>query len=151
MAVFHHPAPGARSAAEGPVLPLVRRRRLVGVDAARGLALAVGAWLVHWVLVLRSGGWDQLMTSAPWLSEDRIDEIIVGWPDPVLPDTSWWLLLIPGPHTNTPVAILQDLGSGAAVVHGAPVRPDELHARPDRSRGLGRVYSTVSVPVMSGW
>ncbi|MFI7580913.1 heparan-alpha-glucosaminide N-acetyltransferase domain-containing protein [Kocuria kalidii] len=81
-----------------------------------GAALAVGAWLVYWVLILQSGGYDQLMASTPWLSEDRIDEIIVWGPDPELPDTSWWWLLIPGPHTNTPVAILQDLGTGTAVL-----------------------------------
>ncbi len=81
-----------------------------------GLAVAVGAWLVYWVLILQAGGYDQLMSSTPWLSEDRIDEIIVWGPDPVLPDTSWWWLLVPGPHTNTPVAVLQDLGSGTAVL-----------------------------------
>ncbi|MFI7584229.1 heparan-alpha-glucosaminide N-acetyltransferase domain-containing protein [Kocuria sp. M1N1S27] len=81
-----------------------------------GLALAGGAWLVYWVLVIQAGGYDQLMASTPWLSEDRIDEIIVWGPDPELPDTSWWWLLIPGPHTNTPVALLQDLGTGTAVL-----------------------------------
>lgn len=88
--------------------------RLLGT----GLVLAVGAWLVYWVLILRSGGYDRLMSSTPWLGEDGIDEIIVWGPDPVLPDTSWWWLLIPGPHTNTPVALLYDLGSDAAVLGG---------------------------------
>ncbi|MFF0943986.1 heparan-alpha-glucosaminide N-acetyltransferase domain-containing protein [Kocuria sp. CPCC 205300] len=86
--------------------------RLLGA----GLVLAVGAWLVYWVLVLQSGGYDHLMSSTPWLGEEQIDEIIVWGPDPVLPTTTWWWLLIPGPHTNTPVAILYDLGSGAAVL-----------------------------------
>jgi hypothetical protein len=94
----------------------LRAVRVQGRLLWAGIALAVGAWLVYWVLILRSGGYDQLMSSAPWLSEDQIDEIIVWGPDPVLPDTSWWWLLIPGPHTSTPVAILQDLGSGAAVL-----------------------------------
>ncbi|MEX5301943.1 heparan-alpha-glucosaminide N-acetyltransferase domain-containing protein [Kocuria sabuli] len=86
--------------------------RLLGA----GLVLAVGAWLVYWVLVLQSGGYDHLMSSTPWLGEEQIDEIIIWGPDPVLPTTTWWWLLIPGPHTNTPVAILYDLGSGAAVL-----------------------------------
>ena len=86
--------------------------RLLGA----GLVLALGAWLVYWVLVLQSGGYDQLMSSTPWLSEEQIDEIIVWGPDPVLPATTWWWLLIPGPHTNTPVALLHDLGSGTAVL-----------------------------------
>ncbi|MEX5297201.1 heparan-alpha-glucosaminide N-acetyltransferase domain-containing protein [Kocuria sp. CPCC 205292] len=94
----------------------LRAVRVQGRLLWAGLALAVGAWLVYWVLILQGGGYDQLMSSTPWLSEDRIDEIIVWGPDPVLPDTSWWWLLVPGPHTNTPVAILQDLGSGTAVL-----------------------------------
>ena len=81
-----------------------------------GLVLAAGAYLVYWVLVLHAGGYDQLMSATPWLSEDRIDEIIVWGPDPVLPSTTWWWLMIPGPHTNTPVAVLYDMGSGAAVL-----------------------------------
>jgi uncharacterized membrane protein YeiB len=81
-----------------------------------GVVLALGAWFVYWVLVLQAGGYDQLMRHTPWLSEDQIDEIIVWGPDPVLPDTSWWWLLVPGPHTNTPVAVLQDLGAGLAVL-----------------------------------
>ncbi|MFE7629786.1 hypothetical protein [Kocuria sp. NPDC057446] len=94
----------------------LRAVRVQGRLLAAGLALAVGARLVYWVLVLQSGGYDRLMSATPWRGEAGIDEIIVWGPDPVLPGTSWWWLLIPGPHTNTPVAILQDLGAGAAVL-----------------------------------
>ncbi|WP_244915890.1 heparan-alpha-glucosaminide N-acetyltransferase domain-containing protein [Kocuria rosea] len=83
---------------------------------AAGLVLALAAWLVYWVLILQAGGYDQLMSSTPWLSHEQIDEIIIWGPDPVLPDTTWWWLLIPGPHTNTPIAILYGLGSGTAVL-----------------------------------
>lgn len=86
--------------------------RLLGA----GLVLALAAWLVYWVLIMQAGGFDQLMSSTPGLSQEQIDEIIIWGPDPVLPDTSWWWLLIPGPHTNTPIAILYGLGSGAAVL-----------------------------------
>ena len=83
---------------------------------AAGLVLALAAWLVYWVLILQAGGYDQLMSSTPSLSHEQIDEIIIWGPDPVLPDTTWWWLLIPGPHTNTPIAILYGLGSGTAVL-----------------------------------
>ena len=76
MVNVHHPAPGARSAEEGPVLPLVRRRRLVGVDAARGLALVgmmsihiLPAWdpetfapTAHARRVARVGGWSMALS-----------------------------------------------------------------------------------------
>lgn len=81
-----------------------------------GLGLAVVAWLAYWVLILQAGGYDQLMTSTPALTEDGIDDIIVFGPDPVLPTTTWWWLAIAGPHTNTPLALAMGLGSGAAVL-----------------------------------
>ncbi|MFC4905476.1 MULTISPECIES: heparan-alpha-glucosaminide N-acetyltransferase domain-containing protein [Kocuria] len=81
-----------------------------------GLILALAAWLVYWVLILQAGGYDQLMSSTPSLSHEQIDEILIWGPDPVLPDTTWWWMLIPGPHTNTPIAILYGLGSGTAVL-----------------------------------
>ncbi|MFW6188733.1 MAG: heparan-alpha-glucosaminide N-acetyltransferase domain-containing protein, partial [Actinomycetota bacterium] len=81
-----------------------------------GIGLAVSAWLVYWALILQSGGYDQLMVHTPELSEDRIDEIITWGPDPDLPTTTWWWLLISGPHTNTPVALLHGLGTGAAAL-----------------------------------
>ena len=81
-----------------------------------GAGLAVSAWLIYWVLILQAGGYDQLMAHTPALSEEQIDEIITWGPDPTLPTTTWWWLLIPGPHTNTPIAVLQDLGTGVAVL-----------------------------------
>jgi uncharacterized membrane protein len=81
-----------------------------------GIALAVVAWLAYWVLILQAGGYDQLMTHTPALSEDMIDDIITFGPDPVLPTTTWWWLAIAGPHTNTPLALTLGLGSGMAVL-----------------------------------
>ncbi|WP_298591318.1 heparan-alpha-glucosaminide N-acetyltransferase domain-containing protein [uncultured Kocuria sp.] len=84
--------------------------------AVVGVVLALGAWFVYWVLVLQAGGYDQLMRHTPWLSEDQIDEIIVWGPSPDLPTSTWWWLLTPGPHSNTPVTLLMDLGTGLAVL-----------------------------------
>ncbi len=84
--------------------------------AVLGVLLALGAWFAYWVLVLQAGGYDQLMRHTPWLSEDQIDEILVWGPSPDLPTSTWWWLLTPGPHSNTPVTLLMDLGTGLAVL-----------------------------------
>ena len=83
-----------------------------------GAGLAVLAWLAYWVLILQAGGYDQLMTHTPALTEEMIDDIIVFGPDPVLPTTTWWWLALAGPHTNTPLALAMGLGSAAAVLGG---------------------------------
>ncbi|MEX5271721.1 hypothetical protein [Kocuria sabuli] len=84
--------------------------------AVLGVLLALGAWLVHWVLVLQTGGYGRLMQHTPWLSEEQIDEILVWGPSPDLPTSTWWWLLTAGPHSNTPVTLLMDLGTGLAVL-----------------------------------
>ncbi|MFF0905300.1 UNVERIFIED_CONTAM: heparan-alpha-glucosaminide N-acetyltransferase domain-containing protein [Kocuria sp. CPCC 205316] len=81
-----------------------------------GVVLALGAWCVYWVLVLQAGGYDQLLRHTPGLSEDQIDEILVWGPSPDLPTSTWWWLLTAGPHSNTPVTLLLDLGTGLAVL-----------------------------------
>lgn len=101
----------------------IGRLNLAGIQVQAGLLLvglgvAVVAWLAYWVLILQAGGYDQLMTHTPALTEDGIDDIIVFGPDPVLPTTTWWWLAIAGPHTNTPLALAMGLGSGAAVLGG---------------------------------
>ena len=37
-------------------------------------------------------------------------------PDPVLPSATWWWLAVTGPHTNTPLALLSGVGTGALVL-----------------------------------
>ncbi|WP_370831617.1 heparan-alpha-glucosaminide N-acetyltransferase domain-containing protein [Kocuria sediminis] len=81
-----------------------------------GVLLALGAWFAYWLLILQSGGYEQLVRHTPWLNEDRIDEILIWGPDPVLPTSTWWWLLTAGPHSNTPVTLLMDLGTGLAVL-----------------------------------
>ena len=104
-----------------PALPYLAYL-LVGLGIGRlnlaGIQVALVAWLAYWVLILQAGGYDQLMTHTPALTEDGIDDIIVFGPDPVLPTTTWWWLAIAGPHTNTPLALAMGLGSGAAVLGG---------------------------------
>jgi uncharacterized membrane protein YeiB len=94
----------------------LRSVRVQGRLLWTGLLLAVGAWLVYWVLVVQGGGWGQLIGATPGLTSEGLTDIVVWGPNPELPTTTWWWLLIPGPHTNTPIAVLQDLGGGAAVL-----------------------------------
>lgn len=81
-----------------------------------GIVLAVTAWLVYWVLIVKTGGYGQLMIYTPWLGERQIDEIIIWGPDPTVPTTTWWWLLVNGPHLDTPVSLLHSLGTGAAAL-----------------------------------
>ncbi|MCY1157224.1 MAG: hypothetical protein MOP51_244 [Citricoccus sp.] len=94
----------------------LRALRVQGGLLLGGAALAAGAWLIYWVLVLQAGGYEQLVAATAWTGGQRVEDVVVWGPDPVLPSTSWWWLLVPGPHTNTPVAVLQDLGAAAAVL-----------------------------------
>ncbi|MFI7585297.1 heparan-alpha-glucosaminide N-acetyltransferase domain-containing protein [Kocuria sp. M1N1S27] len=81
-----------------------------------GTVLALGAWFAYWVLVLQAGGYAQLTQHTPWLSEDQINEILVWGPSRDLPTSTWWWLLTSGPHSNTPVTLIMDLGTGLAVL-----------------------------------
>ncbi|MFI7482104.1 heparan-alpha-glucosaminide N-acetyltransferase domain-containing protein [Kocuria sp. M1R5S2] len=89
----------------------------VGVrTAVVGGVLAVGSWAVYRGLVLQGGGYEQLRRHTPGLTREQIDEILVWGPSPDLPTSTWWWLLTAGPHSNTPVALLMDLGTGLAVL-----------------------------------
>lgn len=81
-----------------------------------GAGVAFGAWLTYWVLTFQAGGYGQLMAHTPGLGGDGIDEILVFGPNLSLPTSTWWWLLTAGPHTNTPVALVQDLGAAVAVL-----------------------------------
>jgi hypothetical protein len=50
------------------------------------------------------------------MSEEQLDAVVRWGPAPDLPTTSWWWLLVPGPHSNTPVSVLEDLGTGMAAL-----------------------------------
>lgn len=84
--------------------------------AAIGLTLAVCSWFVYWTAILYYGGYEQLMRLTPGMTEEQIDDIIIWGPESTLPTSTWWWLLIPGPHTNTPVRLLMDLGAALAAL-----------------------------------
>ncbi|PWF85913.1 hypothetical protein CIK52_08740 [Kocuria rosea] len=78
-----------------------------------GAALALLSWTVSMGALLALGVYDRIWEATPWLTEEQIDEILVFGPDPSLPTTTLWWLMVPAPHSNTPVALLLSLGMAA--------------------------------------
>lgn len=91
-------------------------RRVRGGLIGTGLAVTLGAWLTYRLLLVEGGGYARLLETTPWMSEQQLDAVVRWGPDPDLPTTSWWWLLVPGPHSNTPVSVLEDLGTGMAAL-----------------------------------
>ena len=75
-----------------------------------GAALALLAYTVSTAALLIFGVYGRIWSATPWMSEDQIDAILVFGPEPSLPTTTLWWLVVPGPHTNTPFALLISLG-----------------------------------------
>ena len=78
-----------------------------------GAALALLSWTVSMGALLALGVYDRIWAATPWLTEAQIDEILVFGPDPSLPTSTLWWLMVPAPHSNTPVALLLSLGMAA--------------------------------------
>ncbi|MEX5299257.1 heparan-alpha-glucosaminide N-acetyltransferase domain-containing protein [Kocuria sp. CPCC 205292] len=81
-----------------------------------GAALAAAAAVTSWLLLHPLGGMERLLAASPFLSREDVQDVIVYGPDPVLPSSSWWWLAVTGPHTNTPLALLSGVGTGALVL-----------------------------------
>jgi uncharacterized membrane protein YeiB len=83
----------------------VAARLLIG-----GLALAVAAWSVSWLLVSRLGGLQQLLAA----SEPGMTATDIVWD--AEPVDSWWWLALRTHHSGTPLDMLSTLGSAIAVL-----------------------------------
>lgn len=84
--------------------------------AMAGGALALSAWGASTLALMRLGGYETIARATPSYEGWQIDEVIVFGPDPQLPTTTLWWLLVPGPHTNTPFALVLSLGTALAVL-----------------------------------
>ncbi|MFE7631415.1 heparan-alpha-glucosaminide N-acetyltransferase domain-containing protein [Kocuria sp. NPDC057446] len=84
--------------------------------AIGGAGLAAASSLTSWLLLHPLGGIDRLLAASPFLGREDVREILVFGPDPVLPSATWWWLAVTGPHTNTPLALLSGVGTGALVL-----------------------------------
>ncbi|MGX5358582.1 heparan-alpha-glucosaminide N-acetyltransferase domain-containing protein [Kocuria sp. KH4] len=93
-------------------LALSERRTQLGLLVG-GAVLAGGSALLSWLLLHPLGGMDRLLAASPFLGREDVQDIVVWGPDPVLPTSTWWWLAVSGPHTNTPLALLSGVGTGA--------------------------------------
>ncbi|MGX5357856.1 heparan-alpha-glucosaminide N-acetyltransferase domain-containing protein [Kocuria sp. KH4] len=95
-------------------MDLADRRVQAGL-ASVGAVLALAAWGTS-VLALRLGGQAAIIAATPWMSAEEIADVVVFGPDSTLPTASPWWLLMPGPHANTPFALVLSLGVAASVL-----------------------------------
>lgn len=96
-------------------LRLAERRTQLGLLVG-GAALAAFSALASWLLLHPLGGIGRLLAASPYLGRDDVQDVLVWGPDPVLPTSTWWWLAVAGPHTNTPLALLSGVGTGALVL-----------------------------------
>ncbi|MFW6186728.1 MAG: heparan-alpha-glucosaminide N-acetyltransferase domain-containing protein [Actinomycetota bacterium] len=96
-------------------LDLAAARTRIGLLVG-GAVLAAGSALASWVLLHPLGGIDRLLAASPHLGREGLQDVLVYGPDPVLPTSTWWWLTVTGPHTNTPLALLGGVGTGALVL-----------------------------------
>ncbi len=88
--------------------------RVAARIAGGGAALALAAWLVSGVLLLRLGGLAGLHEAAPpGLTAEQARNVILWDPDAT---QTWWWLAERAPYTVTPLRMLHDLGVAMAVL-----------------------------------
>lgn len=75
-----------------------------------GAVVAAAARGISWVMFVRFDLMDRLAATEPGFTARDVWVIEVYGPEPVLPDSSLLWLLVSGPHTNTPFALLQSAG-----------------------------------------
>lgn len=81
-----------------------------------GAALAALSAVTSWLLLHPLGGIGRMLAASPFTGREDIQDVLVYGPDPVLPTSTWWWLAVTGPHTNTPLALLSGVGTGALVL-----------------------------------
>ncbi|GAB2614583.1 hypothetical protein GCM10009696_20270 [Kocuria himachalensis] len=91
-------------------------RKVQTLLAAVGAAVALLVWSASVIALRVLGGYEAIVRGTPWMDESEIDEVMVFGGDPALPtDTLWWLL-IPTPHSNTPVFLALNVGLALSVL-----------------------------------
>lgn len=81
-----------------------------------GGALTCLAWGSSRLALQVLGGYEAIGRATPWMSEQAVDRIASVEPDSPVPTTTLWWLVVPGPHTNTPLALLLCLGTALATL-----------------------------------
>jgi uncharacterized membrane protein YeiB len=92
-------------------------RRTVAVMTLSGVALAVGAKLVSWLLLDVVGGRASLEAAAlQSMSQEEYFNVLLWGPTGVTPTNSpWWLATMPA-HSSTPLDLAFTIGVGLAVL-----------------------------------
>ncbi|RLZ02586.1 hypothetical protein CWC38_10350 [Kocuria tytonicola] len=90
-------------------LPLSRDRMQVLLVIV-GAVIAAVARGISLLMLMRFDLEDALVEATPWMTSDDVWNIQIYGPDPQLPDTTNLWLLLSGPHTNTPFALLESAG-----------------------------------------
>lgn len=76
-----------------------------------GIILSGLAWGTSFFALYVLGGYQAIKNATPWMSDRTIDQIVLVESDSPLPTTTLWWLVVPGPHTHTPLALLFCLGT----------------------------------------
>jgi uncharacterized membrane protein len=92
-------------------------RRVAGWLLGVGLALAVAAQAVSWLVLNRLGGLAQLLPLAPTGDDPaQVTQQLLWEPDRI---ASWWYLALPAPHSHSLVDLVHTVGSAAAILGAA--------------------------------
>lgn len=81
-----------------------------------GAALTCLAWGSSLFAMHVLGGYEAIRHATPWMSSQAIDEIVAVGSDSQMPTTTLWWLVVPGPHTHMPLALLLCLGTAVATL-----------------------------------
>lgn len=90
-------------------LPLSRDRVQVLLVIVGAVVAAIG-WGVSLLMLWRFDLEDALLQATPWMTWEDVWNIQAFGPDPQMPNTTNLWLLLSGPHTNTPFALLKSAG-----------------------------------------
>jgi uncharacterized membrane protein YeiB len=95
----------------------LRSRLVAGWLLVSGIALAITARVVSWVLLHPFGGLDRLVAARDADESAAEAAATLLWePDQ---GSSWWYLALSSPHAHTPLDMAHVIGSGMAVVGAA--------------------------------
>ncbi|WP_254049384.1 heparan-alpha-glucosaminide N-acetyltransferase domain-containing protein [Kocuria sp. WRN011] len=114
-------------------MPLTRDRIQVLLVVIGAVVAAVGKG-ISLLMLYRFDLEYALIEATPWLTSEDVWTAQVYGPDPQLPTTTWQWLLLSGPHTNTPFALIG--AAGLAMV--------ALGAFLIASRAIGRWFTPLA-------
>lgn len=98
-------------------MPLNRERVQVALVTMGAVVAGLAVGLSN-LLLYRAGGMQAILAANPDMSATDVRWIVKLGPDPILPPTTNWWLVIDGPHTNTPFALAYSAGLAMVALGG---------------------------------